>query len=115
MAYLEKTANDVREIIAATHTNVEEKEMFGGLCFMVNGKMCVGVKTERLMFRINPDKFDEVVEKDGCRPMIMRGKALKDYVFVDTEILNTKKKLMYWINLALEYNEIAKPAKKKKG
>ena len=44
MAYDEKLANKLREIISVTHKNIEEKSMFGGLCFMVNNKMCVGVK-----------------------------------------------------------------------
>jgi len=50
MSYNEKLTLRTREIIAATHKNVEEKKMFGGLCFMVNGKMCVGVEKDRLMF-----------------------------------------------------------------
>ena len=49
MAYDIKLADRVREIIAETHTDVEEKKMFGGLCFMVTGKMCVGVEKERLI------------------------------------------------------------------
>ena len=44
MAYNEKLADRVREIISATHNITEEKKMFGGLCFMVNDKMCVGVE-----------------------------------------------------------------------
>ena len=54
MAYNEKLANQTRELISLTHKNVEEKKMFGGLCFMVNGKMCVGVEQERLMVRFDP-------------------------------------------------------------
>ena len=49
MAFNEKLADRIRELIAAEHDNVEEKKMFGGLCFMVNDKMCVGVEKERLM------------------------------------------------------------------
>ena len=49
MAFNEKLADRVREIISATHTITEEKKMFSGLCFMVNEKMCVGVEKERLM------------------------------------------------------------------
>ena len=45
MAFNEKLAERVREIISLHHDNVEEKKMFGGLCFMVNDKMCVGVET----------------------------------------------------------------------
>jgi len=114
MAYNEKLAARTRELIAAIHKNVEEKSMFGGLCFMVNDKMCVGVEKERLMVRLNPDIYDEVMEKEGCMPMDFTGRIMKGYVFVDIEALNTKKKLEYWINLALEYNKIAKVSKKKK-
>jgi TfoX/Sxy family transcriptional regulator of competence genes len=113
MAYNEKLADRTREIIAATHKNVEEKKMFGGLCFMVNDKMCVGVEQQRLMVRLDPAKYDEVMEKEGCKPMDFTGKIMKGYVFVAIAALNTKKKLEYWVSLALEYNKIAKESKKK--
>ena len=114
MAYDETLADRVREIIAIDHKNVEEKKMFGGLCFMVNDKMCVGVESERLMVRLDPNKYDEVIEKEGCKPMDFTGKIMKGYVFVDIDVLSTKKKLEYWLKLALDYNKIAKPSKKKK-
>ena len=114
MAYNEKLADRTREIISLIHSNVEEKRMFGGLCFMVNDKMCVGVEQERLMVRIDPKKYDEVIEKDGCKQMDFTGKIMKGFVFVDIDVLNTKKKLEYWVKLALDYNKIAKPSKKKK-
>ena len=88
--------------------------MFGGLCFMVNDKMCVGVEQERLMVRLDPAKYDEAMEKEGCKPMDFTGKIMKGYVFVDILALNTNKKLGYWMDLALDYNKIAKPSKKKK-
>jgi TfoX/Sxy family transcriptional regulator of competence genes len=113
MAYNEKLADRVRELIAATHKNVEEKAMFGGLCFMVNDKMCVGVEKERLMVRLDPAKTDEVMEMEGCKPMDFTGKVMKGFVFVDIDALNTKKKLEYWMKLALDYNKIAKASKKK--
>ena len=114
MAFNEKLADRVREIISVNQKKVEEKKMFGGLCFMVNDKMCVGVESQRLMVRLDPNKYDEVIEKDGCRPMDFTGKIMKGYVFVDIDALNTKKKLEYWVNLALDYNKIAKVSKKKK-
>lgn len=113
MSFNEKLADRTREIIAQTHKKVEEKRMFGGLCFMVNDKMCVGVEKERLMVRLNPDIYEEVIEKEGCKPMDFTGKVMKGYVFVDIDALNTKKKLEYWIKLALEFNKIAKASKRK--
>jgi TfoX/Sxy family transcriptional regulator of competence genes len=87
--------------------------LFGGLCFMVNDKMCVGVETERLMVRIDPDRYDEAMEKEGCYPMDFTGKVMKGFVFVDIDALNTQKKLQYWIDLALQFNHKAKASKKK--
>lgn len=87
--------------------------MFGGLCFMVNDKMALGIEKERLMVRIDPAVYEEVLEKEGCRPMDFTGRVMKGYVFVDAAAVTTKKKLEYWINLALAYNKIAKPSKKK--
>lgn len=114
MAYDEKLSDRVRERIVETHKNIEEKKMFGGLCFMVNDKMCVGVEKERLMLRIDPEKYEELLEKDGCTPMDFSGKPMKGFVFVDVGVLKTKKQLNYWIDLALDYNKLAKPSKKKK-
>lgn len=113
MAYSEKLANMTRELIAVAYKNVEEKAMFGGLCFMVNDKMCVGVEKDRLMVRLDPAKYDEVMEKDGCKPMDFTGRVMKGFVFVDADVLTTKKKLDYWVQLALEFNKIAKASKKK--
>ena len=114
MSFNENLADRVREIISATHKNIEEKRMFGGLCFMVNDKMCVGVESARLMVRFDPAKTDEVMEKEGVTPMDFTSKVMKGFAFVDIASLDTKKKLEYWVTLALEYNKIARASKKKK-
>ena len=114
MAFNEKLADRTREIISRTHKNVEEKKMFGGLCFMVNDKMCVGVEQERLMVRLDPGRYDEVIKEDGCKPMDFTGKIMKGYVFVDVDVLQNKKQLEYWVGLALEFNKKAKASKKKR-
>lgn len=113
MPYNEKLADCTREIISLTHKNVKEKRMFGGLCFMVNDKMCVGVESERMMLRIDPAKCEALMELEGCKPMDFTGRVMKGYVFVDAAVLNTKKKLEFWLKLALAYNAVAKASKKK--
>jgi TfoX/Sxy family transcriptional regulator of competence genes len=72
MAYNEKLADRVREMIALTHKNVEEKAMFGGLCFMVNEKMCVGVEKERLMVRLDPAKYDNAMKMKVANQCTLR-------------------------------------------
>lgn len=114
MAYNEKLADRVREILSATTTNIVEKKMFGGLCFMVNDKMCVGVRPDKMMVRIDPAKSDEVLEANsGAEVMIHGGKEMKGFIFVDENTLHSKKQLQYWIKMALEFNDKAPSSRKK--
>ena len=114
MAFNEKLANRVREIIAVNHEHVDEKKMFGGLCFMVNDKMCVGVESERMMIRIDPALTEEIMKKEGCTPIDFTGKIMNGYAFVDAGVLKSKKQLEYWVNLALDYHKFAKPSAKRR-
>ena len=113
MAYNENLADRLRTVLASQE-DVEEKKMMGGLTFMVNDKMCVGIVKEDLMVRINPDIHEQVIEQNGCREMDFTGKPMKGYVFVSPEAIETEKEFHYWVNLALDFNTIAKAAKKKK-
>ena len=112
MAVNEKLTDRVREVLAHI-MNVEEKKMFSGIAFMVNQKLCIAVRTDNIMLRIDPAIHDDLVEKPGCSSMIMKGKDLNGYVVVDESVLNTKKQLSYWVQLALDYNPKAKATKKK--
>jgi TfoX/Sxy family transcriptional regulator of competence genes len=114
MAYDEALADRVRSLIGRTHKDVEEKRMFGGLCFMVNDKMCVGVEKERLMVRLNPAVYDKAMQRPGAQPMDFTGRVMKGFVFVDAAVLEPDDELEYWINLALDYNKIAKQSRKKR-
>ncbi len=110
MAYNEKLADRIR--IALSHLpNVEEKKMFGGLAFMVDKKMCITAGADRIMCRINPDIHEEVIKRKGCSTVIMRGREYKGYVHVNEESIKNKKDFDYWIQLALDYNKIAKSSK----
>ncbi|SKA31485.1 Transcriptional regulator of competence genes, TfoX/Sxy family [Chitinophaga eiseniae] len=114
MAFDEKMADRVRELIAPVTHSVEEKKMFGGLCFMVDDKMCVGVKADQIMLRIDPELTDGALEEEGCTPMVHGGKIMPGFIFVDNAALHTQKQLAHWVNRALAYNKFAAPSKKKK-
>lgn len=113
MAYNDKLADRTRKIIAETKRKVEEKKMFGGLCFMVDGKMCIGVEKDRLMLRMDPGMYESLLEKEGCMQMDFTGRIMKGYVYVDDTALRTKQQLTYWVKLALDYNLLVKPSRKK--
>ncbi len=103
----------VREVFAATPNKVEEKKMFGGTCFMVNDKMCVGIKSDGLMVRFDPAETDALVELEGTEIMEMGGRVMKGYMYVAEEVLRTKKQLDFWLKKGLDFNKFAKSSKKK--
>ena len=111
MAYDEKLAQRVRESLP--RRDVEEKKMMGGLTFMVNGKMCIGVLKDDLMVRLDPDVYETALKKKGCRPMDFTGKPMKGFVFVGPKGTAHKKDLNYWLDLALDFNKRAKASKKR--
>ena len=113
MAYSEKLANRIRESLQHLK-KVEEKEMMGGLTFMVNGKMCVGIIKDELMCRIDRDFHETAIEKTGCRTMDFTKRPMMGYVMVDDSGMKTKKDFDYWINLSLDFNKKAKASKNKK-
>ena len=112
MAYSEKLAGRVRDLLNGQ--SVEEKKMMGGLTFMVNNKMCVGVLKDELMCRIDPEVYDEALKRKGAREMDFTNRPMKGFVFVDPDGTNSAKDLNYWVNLSLEYNKFVKPSKSRK-
>jgi len=112
MAYSEELANRIRETIQDL-PDVEEKKMFRGVTFMVDGKMCISVSGDRIMARIDPALHDELVEKPGCNIVTMAGRPNRGFLYVEAFAIRNKNDLDYWIGLALEYNPKAKASVKK--
>lgn len=113
MAYSEKLAERVRERLADL-SPVEEKEMMGGLTFMYNSKMCVGIIKDELMCRIDPSIHDAAIERKGCRTMDFTKRPMSGYVMIDESGMKSRADFEYWIQLALDFNKKAKASKKKK-
>jgi TfoX/Sxy family transcriptional regulator of competence genes len=113
MAYNEKLADRIRE--ALQHLpEVEEKKMFRGVTFMVDGKMCMSVSADEMMCRFDPALQETVAEKKGFRTMIMKGREYKGYGYISEEGIRSKKDFDYWVGLCLDFNKRAKASKKKK-
>ena len=112
MSYNETLADRVRTALIG-RGSVEEKHMMGGLTLMVNGKLCVGILGDDLMARIDPDGYETALKKTGCREMNFTGRPMKGFVFISPLGTNKKEDLDYWVNLALDFNAIAKKSRKK--
>lgn len=106
MPYSDTLAGRVKAALGSIR-RVEEKRMFGGLTFMVRGKMCVSVGRDRIMCRIDPAIHDTVLERSGCRTVVMKGRKYRGFVYLDAQALKTTEDLEYWVALALEYNRKA--------
>jgi hypothetical protein len=115
MAYDINLVNKIREfLVEIPDIEIEEKEMFAVLNFMVNGKTCICVSGENLMLRFDPKRQEEVSEKHGYETMLMKGKEYKGYGYISPDGFKSKKDFDYFMNLCLDYNKIAKSSKKRK-
>jgi len=112
MAYDEQLAERVRDCFKQRKVAFVEKRMMGGLCFLVDDKMCVGVEKERLMVRLDPAIYEQALQRNGCVPMDFTGRPLRGFVFVDSAGYKADRDLTSWLVLALEFNPKAKSSKK---
>ncbi len=114
MAYNEHLADRIRSVLKHRSIPSVEKKMMGGLTFMIDDKMCVGIVKDELMARVGPHSMPEALSKKGCRPMDFTGRPMKGYVFVNPEGVDMEEDLEYFIDLALVFNKEAKSSKKRK-
>ncbi len=113
MAYNLQLSNRVRQYLADVPSlEIEEKRMFGGLAFMVNGKMCINISGNNLMCRFDPDRLDELSNKVGFVPVIMKNRQLKGYCYVVEEGYQNSDDFNFWVQTCLDYNPIATASKK---
>jgi hypothetical protein len=90
---------------------VEEKRMFGGTAFMVNGKLCITARPGRLMCRIDPETHEHVIRRPGTRTVRMKGREYKGYVYVDESEVRTARQLRYWVGICMDYNSKARASR----
>ena len=113
MPYDEFLAERVVKAFRDKNVPVEAKKMFGGVCFMVDEKMCAGVIKNKLMARIDPELTEMALTKKGCILMDFTGASMKGFMYIEPEGIDMNEDLEFWIDLCLEYNPRAKSTKKK--
>ena len=113
MAYNEFLADRIRESLKGNKAPFDEKKMFGGLCFLVDDKMCVGIIKDELMVRIDPEKQDDFLTENGCRMMDFTHRPMKGYLYVSPEAIDLDDDLNKWVKRCLDFNPKAKSSKNK--
>lgn len=97
MPYDEDLAHRIRELLSGER-GVEEKSMFGGLAFLINGSMAVAVSGQGgLMVRVPPDDTAKLLSRDHVAPMVMAGRATRGWLRVSVTGLKTKRQLQSWV------------------
>lgn len=114
MAYDEYLAERIRNALKQKSSFYEEKKMFGGLCFMVDEKMCIGIIKRELMVRINPEQQEKLLKKEGVRLMDFTNRPMKGYLNVSPEAIDMDEDLNEWVQHCLDFNPLAKASKRKK-
>jgi TfoX N-terminal domain len=103
MAYDEDLANRIREVLAQ-QPGVDEKPMFGGLAFLLGGRMAVAVSSKGgLMVRVVPDDTEALLRRAHVSPMVMAGRETRGWLLVAAEGVKTKRQLTSWISHGVDY------------
>lgn len=113
MAYNKFLQDRIAQSLRDKGVKFYEKNMFGGLTFMVDDKMCLGIIKDEMMARVNPEIAEEALKREGCKVMDFTGRPMKGYLMIEPIGYDMDEDLDYFIQLALDFNPLAKSSKKK--
>jgi TfoX/Sxy family transcriptional regulator of competence genes len=115
MAYDEVLSLRVEKQLLQQNINFVAKKMFGGMAYMINDKMCVGIVKNELMLHVLEEVYESLLEENHVRPMNFTGKIMKRFLFIEEEALTNEEVLFHWVKFGLDFGErgIVKTKKKK--
>ncbi|WP_370090109.1 TfoX/Sxy family protein [Ekhidna sp.] len=111
MAFNEQLADKLRIELERRKVSFIEKRMMGGLCIMVDDKMCIGVIKDDLMARIGPHVYEEFLKRPSAREMDFTKRPMKGYAYVNSEGWDNDHELGLWVDQCLAFNKEAKSSK----
>lgn len=103
MAYNEELANRIKAALALFEEAFTEKKMFGGLSFLYQGKMTVGIVKDELVVRVIGSKIDSELNNDFARIMDFTKRPMKEFIFIEPQGFKTEAQLLHYIELGLEH------------
>jgi TfoX/Sxy family transcriptional regulator of competence genes len=103
MAFSEALARRIRDALVRRRKNVEEKKMFGGICYLLNGNMLVGVWKDSLIARLGADEGEAALREPHVREFDFTGKPMRNWVLVEPEGVEDDDRLKMWIERAAKY------------
>lgn len=113
MAYDQLLARRISSAFRSLGILTGEKKMFGGICYLVDDKMCVGIVKDELMIRVSEAQGLRLLKQPHVRQMDFTGKPMKGFLYVGQAAFRSEKDLCDWIGMCHSYI-LTVPAKKKK-
>jgi len=110
VAFDEGIADRVRERVGG-HAGWSERRMFGGIAFMIEGNMAVGVSGQDLMVRVGPEADAEALGRPGARPFDMSGRPMAGWVLVAPEGYAEADTFTEWVDQGIAYAKSLPPKK----
>jgi TfoX/Sxy family transcriptional regulator of competence genes len=108
MAYDEQLAARIRSILR-DDPGLDEKKMFGGIAFLINGNMACGVHTDNLIVRLDQADYDDALTRPGAAVFDLTGKPMKGWVLVTPDALEDDADLEGWVRQGVEFAESLPP------
>ncbi len=102
MAFDEALAERLRVLFKRVPTSAERR-MFGGLCFLVSGRMCCGIVGRDLVVRVGPDRHDDALRRPYTRPMDFTGRPMRGFIYVAPTGFRTARSLSQWVERAVRF------------
>ena len=112
MAFDEGLADRIRDALSGRH-GVSQRKMFGGIAFMLEGNMAVGVAGEELMVRLGPDEAERALAEPHVRRMDMTGRPMKSMILVAPEATAADEDLASWVDAGADFAASLPPKSKK--
>ena len=102
MPYSESLAQRLRQTVAGRR-GITEKKMFGGVGFLLNGHMCVGVWKHSLIARINPDNYAAALIEPHVQEFDITGRPMRGWIMVEPDGIDSDEQLNAWVRRSLDF------------
>lgn len=102
MAYSTELAHRTRAVLGA-RDDVSERQMFGGLCFLINNNMACGIVKDELMVRVGKEKYEEALMQPHAREMDFTGRPMRGMIYVSVDGIVTDEGLAEWVQRGVDF------------
>ncbi len=108
MAYDEELDRRVSSVVGDDLT-ITTKKMFGGVCYLCNGNMALGITGDDLMVRVGPERWEALLAEPNVREMDFTGRSMRGFVFVAADGLERDEDLERWVNIGVDFADSLPP------